>query len=59
LGIVFKKGYKGHIDKNYLVDGIYQTIAAQPILRAGGPASYFGISADNEFMMFRPGMGQK
>lgn len=48
-----------HIDKEYLVDGIYQTIAAQPILRAGGPASYFGISADNEFMMFRPGMGPK
>ena len=43
-----------HIDKRFIKDGIYQTIAAEPILRAGGPASYFGISAATEFEMARP-----
>ncbi|WP_423824159.1 flavin reductase family protein [Salinisphaera sp. SPP-AMP-43] len=44
-----------HIAQNLLVDGIYDTIAGQPIMRAGGPADYFGISHDNLFKMSRPG----
>ncbi|GGY98834.1 MULTISPECIES: hypothetical protein [Shewanella] len=43
-----------HIDKRFIKDGIYQTIAAEPILRAGGPASYFGISVATAFEMVRP-----
>ena len=43
-----------HINKAFIKDGIYQTIAAEPILRAGGPVSYFGISAATEFEMARP-----
>ncbi len=34
------------------VDGIYQTAAAQPILRAGGPADYFELG--ERFQMRRP-----
>ncbi|QSX33552.1 flavin reductase family protein [Shewanella avicenniae] len=43
-----------HIDKTFIKDGVYQTIAAEPILRAGGPTSYFGVSAETEFHMTRP-----
>ncbi|MBX7454004.1 flavin reductase family protein [Mycolicibacterium sp. 3033] len=44
-----------HIDRQYLVDGIYDTAAAQPILRAGGPSAYFDVPADARFEMTRPG----
>lgn len=44
-----------HINERLLVDGIYDTAAAQPIMRAGGPADYFGIAADHRFKMERPG----
>jgi hypothetical protein len=33
---------------------VYDTAAAEPILRGGGPADYFGISKDALFRMFRP-----
>ena len=44
-----------HIAK-YLLDnhGIYQTALAQPILRAGGPSAYYGISDDLRFDLQRP-----
>ena len=44
-----------HIDSALLKDGIYQTAAARPILRGGGPADYFEISPDQNFKMYRPG----
>ncbi|MES1938979.1 hypothetical protein T5B8_01980 [Salinisphaera sp. T5B8] len=44
-----------HIDKRLLVDGVYDTAAGQPIMRAGGPADYFRIGADQLFRMRRPG----
>lgn len=44
-----------HIDRQFLVDGVYDTAAARPILRAGGPASYFDVPADARFEMTRPG----
>src|SRR5471032_1870641 len=43
-----------HIAPHLLKDGIYDTAAAQPILRAGGPADYFEIGADTLFRMRRP-----
>lgn len=44
-----------HVDDALLVDGVYQTADAEPILRGGGPADYFGISTDQFFRMRRPG----
>jgi flavin reductase (DIM6/NTAB) family NADH-FMN oxidoreductase RutF len=43
-----------HIDDSLLHDGIYQTIAADPILRGGGPGDYFTISEATKFIMLRP-----
>lgn len=43
-----------HIARHLLKDGIYDTAAAEPILRGGGPADYFAIAPDNLFKMFRP-----
>jgi flavin reductase (DIM6/NTAB) family NADH-FMN oxidoreductase RutF len=42
-----------HIDETLLVDGVYDTAAAGPILRGGGPADYFELGAP--FKMRRPG----
>jgi flavin reductase (DIM6/NTAB) family NADH-FMN oxidoreductase RutF len=44
-----------HIDAALLRGGIYDTAAAQPILRGGGPADYFAIGPEQLFRMFRPG----
>jgi hypothetical protein len=44
-----------HIDKHLLVDGVYDTAAAHPILRAGGPTAYAEISPESMFGMTRPG----
>lgn len=43
-----------HIESRLLVDGIYDTAAAKPVLRGGGPADYFEVKAENRFRMFRP-----
>jgi flavin reductase (DIM6/NTAB) family NADH-FMN oxidoreductase RutF len=43
-----------HIDKTLLKDGVYDTAAAHPILRGGGPADYFEITAATLFRMKRP-----
>lgn len=43
-----------HIDQDLLVDGVYQTAAARPIVRGGGSADYFEISPDALFRMERP-----
>lgn len=43
-----------HIDQSLLHDGVYQTAEAHPILRGGGPADYFEISAEQNFKMARP-----
>lgn len=43
-----------HIAQSLLVDGIYDTAAAEPIMRGGGPADYFGLSDDARFKMYRP-----
>lgn len=43
-----------HIDESLLIDGIYDTAAAEPVLRAGGPTAYFGIHRAQKFDMRRP-----
>ena len=43
-----------HIARHLLVDGVYDTAAAQTILRGGGPADYFEIGPDSLFRMRRP-----
>lgn len=43
-----------HIARALLKNGIYDTAAAEPILRGGGPADYFRITPDNLFQMYRP-----
>ncbi len=43
-----------HIERGLIKDGIYDTAAAQPILRGGGPADYFRIVEAQRFRMFRP-----
>jgi flavin reductase (DIM6/NTAB) family NADH-FMN oxidoreductase RutF len=43
-----------HISKALLKDGVYDTAAAQPILRGGGPADYFSIGPAQLFRMARP-----
>jgi flavin reductase (DIM6/NTAB) family NADH-FMN oxidoreductase RutF len=43
-----------HISRSLLVDGIYDTARAQPILRGGGPADYFEVGPEARFRMFRP-----
>jgi flavin reductase (DIM6/NTAB) family NADH-FMN oxidoreductase RutF len=43
-----------HIAKHLLVEGVYDTAAAQPVLRAGGAGDYFEISNAQLFRMKRP-----
>ncbi len=43
-----------HIDKALLKDGIYQTAAAQTVLRGGGAGDYFSIGPEQKFVMMRP-----
>jgi flavin reductase (DIM6/NTAB) family NADH-FMN oxidoreductase RutF len=43
-----------HIATELLKEGIYETAAAHPILRGGGPADYFTIGSDQLFHMIRP-----
>jgi flavin reductase (DIM6/NTAB) family NADH-FMN oxidoreductase RutF len=43
-----------HIDRRLIHDGIYDTGAARPILRAGGPTAYVEVTPDAFFHMVRP-----
>jgi flavin reductase (DIM6/NTAB) family NADH-FMN oxidoreductase RutF len=43
-----------HIDKAMIKDGVYQTAAARPIMRAGRRGDYFEIKPENMFEMVRP-----
>ena len=44
-----------HIAKHLIsAEGIYQTALAEPVLRAGGPSAYYGISDDLRFDLLRP-----
>ena len=41
-----------HIDTDLLVDGVYQTELARPVLRGGGPSAYFELG--ERFDLTRP-----
>lgn len=41
-----------HIDERLLVDGVYDTVLARPVLRAGGPSAYFELG--ERFDLGRP-----
>jgi flavin reductase (DIM6/NTAB) family NADH-FMN oxidoreductase RutF len=43
-----------HIAKRLLKDGVYDTLAGEPILRGGGPADYFQLGPESLFKMYRP-----
>lgn len=43
-----------HIERRWLVDGVYDTAGPRPILRGGGPANYSEVTPDNVFQMTRP-----
>lgn len=52
--VVFGEVVGVHIDRDLLVDGVYQTALADPVLRAGGPSDYFTLAEEHRFQMRRP-----
>jgi flavin reductase (DIM6/NTAB) family NADH-FMN oxidoreductase RutF len=42
-----------HIATRLLKDGVFDTAAAEPVLRAGGTGTYFGVSPDMRFEIAR------
>ena len=44
-----------HIDPAMIVDGVYQTARARPIMRGGGWSDYFEANESVQFQMRRPG----
>lgn len=53
--MVFGEVVAVHIAKHLLVNGVYDTAAAHPILRAGGADAYAEIRPEIMFRMTRPG----
>jgi len=43
-----------HIDEALISEGVYDTVAAEPILRGGGWGDYFTIKPQDKFDMRRP-----
>lgn len=43
-----------HIDPALLKDGVFDTLAADPVLRGGGSGDYFALSAAQKFTLQRP-----
>ncbi|MBB2892463.1 flavin reductase [Flexivirga oryzae] len=43
-----------HIDEALIADGVFDTVAADPLLRAGGPTTYFQINPDSRLDLRRP-----
>lgn len=52
--MVFGEVVHAHVSSDLLVDGCYDTAAARPVLRGGGPADYFEITPQALFRMRRP-----
>ncbi len=52
--VVFGEVVAVHIASSLLKDGIFDTFAANVVLRAGGPTGYAAIRPDNRFDMTRP-----
>ena len=43
-----------HIDDRLLVNGVFDTGLAEPVMRGGGPADYFSVGPEQRFRMRRP-----
>ncbi len=43
-----------HIANDFLIDGVYKTERAEPVLRGGGLGDYFSIAEAQKFEMLRP-----
>ncbi|MEO8480833.1 MAG: flavin reductase family protein [Acidobacteriota bacterium] len=43
-----------HIARTLVTTGVYDTVAASPVVRGGGPVDYFEITAAARFKMRRP-----
>jgi flavin reductase (DIM6/NTAB) family NADH-FMN oxidoreductase RutF len=52
--MVFGEVVAVHIAKHLLLNGVYDTAAAHPVLRAGGAAAYAQITPETMFEMVRP-----
>jgi flavin reductase (DIM6/NTAB) family NADH-FMN oxidoreductase RutF len=52
--ITFGEVVAAHIDRSLIKDGVYDTAAARPILRAGGPSAYVEVTPEAFFHMRRP-----
>jgi flavin reductase (DIM6/NTAB) family NADH-FMN oxidoreductase RutF len=52
--MVFGEVVHVHIDRSLVVDGIYRTPEAHPILRGGGSGEYLEVRADAIFRMAAP-----
>lgn len=53
--VVFGEVVGIHIARALLKNGVYDTAAGQPILRAGGAGGYFEVRPEAAFEMVRPG----
>lgn len=52
--VVFGEVVGVHIATSLLQDGIYQTAAGTPLIRGGGPSTYFTIRDEGRLEMHRP-----
>ncbi len=52
--MVFGEVVMVHIARRLLRDGVYDTVAARPVVRGGGPGDYFEITEAARFRMARP-----
>lgn len=52
--VVFGEVVGVHIDRDLIIDGVYQTALANPLLRAGGPTAYYTIAEEHRLDMRRP-----
>lgn len=43
-----------HIHHDLIYNGVFNTVAAAPIMRGGGPGDYFSVTEEQKFQMFRP-----
>ncbi|GFZ92992.1 flavin reductase family protein [Nesterenkonia alkaliphila] len=54
--VVFGEVIGVHIHKTLLSQGVYQTTAGKPVVRGGGPSTYFRVQEDNRLEMHRPAL---
>lgn len=55
--VVFGEVVGVHLDRALLVDGVYQTALADPVLRAGGPSAYYTLDESLRLDLHRPAPG--